>query len=401
MKNAIRVYLDYNASAPLRPVARDAMIAAMALAGNPSSVHTEGRRLRAMIEDARRTIAELTGMPVGGQVVFTSGATEAAGLALACERVIGGKSVRAAKLITSAVEHPCVLAGGGFAVQDISRISVDWNGVIDLAELENLVAGRDASEGPLVVAVMAANNETGVVQPIGDAARIIHQAGGIMVVDAVQAFGKVPLDMTALGADILLVSGHKIAGPLGIGAMILSQKNNAPAALLRGGSQEMRLRAGTENIAGIAGFAAAAKPACGEAEQADGSKLRQILENGLREIDAETVDSAGNMSELVIFGEQADRLPNTTCFAMGNIKAETALIALDLAGIAVSSGAACSSGRVAASHVLNAMGVEAKLAEGAIRVSSGWATTKTDIDRFLRAWRKIVMKLPGSPARAA
>jgi len=369
-----RVYLDWNATAPLRPEARQAMLDALACAGNPSSVHAEGRAARAIVEWARQSIAQLAGSGAGG-VVFTSGGTEANALALAPE--LDGR--RFDRLLVSAVEHPSVLAGGRFPLDAVERISVDGEGRVDLAALTARLAMLAGNGQRVLVSIMAANNETGVLQPVMEAARIAHEAGAMLHVDAVQAFGRMPLSFSALNADMMTVSAHKIGGPKGVGALIL-RPGLRPFALMAGGGQEQGRRAGTENVAGIAGFGAAAA-ACARdmAVQAPRlAALRVKLEDAVR---VATPD-------VVIFGASAERIANTTLLGRPGMRAETAVIAFDLEGIAVSSGAACSSGKVQPSHVLSAMGVAPDLARGAIRVSTGPNTTESDVARFLEAWKK-------------
>jgi cysteine desulfurase len=362
-----RTYLDWNATAPLRPAARDAMLAALAL-GNPSSVHAEGREARRAVTTARRQVAALVGADPRN-VIFTSGGTEANALALtpgACSR-----------LIVSAVEHPSVLAGGRFT--RVEQLAVTADGVVDLAALDLMLRGG----APALVSVMAANNETGVIQPIAAVADLVHRHGGVLHVDAVQAAGRLALDMAELGADLLTLSAHKIGGPKGAGALVRASEDVAIAPLLTGGGQELRFRAGTENVAAIAGFGAAAAAIDLTAERVHMAVLRERLETGLRAI---TPDA-------VIFGSAVDRLPNTTLVAVPGGKAETLVIACDLAGVAVSSGSACSSGKVAPSHVLAAMGVAPDLARGALRLSTGPATTESDIETMLNVWRNLEKSL--------
>ncbi len=361
-----RTYLDWNATAPLRPLARDAMLAALEVVGNPSSVHAEGREARRLVAAARQQVAALVGADPRN-VVFTSGGSEANALALA-----PGACTR---LLVSAIEHPSVLAGGRFS--EVEQLPVDPDGVVDLAALEQRLAALGSERA--LVSIMAANNETGVIQPIAAAAEIVHRFGGVLHVDAVQAAGRMTLEIEALDADLLTLSAHKIGGPKGVGALIRRDEDLPIAPLLTGGGQELKLRAGTENVAGIAGFGAAAAAVELEAERAHMLALRERLEDGIRAITADAI----------IFGAAVERLPNTTLVAVPNGKAETLVIACDLAGIAVSSGSACSSGKVAPSHVLAAMGVAAELARGALRLSSGPATTENDIDRFLNVWRKL------------
>jgi len=370
-----RIYLDWNATAPLRPDAREAMLAALAAVGNPSSVHAEGRAARRLIEEARAKVAALVGAEPRN-VVFTSGGTEANVLALS-------PSPRIRKLLVSAVEHPSVLAGGRFPAGAVERVPVTADGRIDLAALRGRLA---ASAESVMVSLMLANNETGVVQPVSEAAALVHAAGGLLHVDAVQAAGRIPCDVNALGADLVTVSGHKLGAPKGIGALIRRDAAlDLADPLIRGGGQERGQRAGTENVAGIAGFGAAAAAALAglSAARARLAKLRDRLEAGL----------AAASPEVVVLGAGAERVPNTTLFATAGIKAETAIIALDLAGVAVSSGAACSSGKVQPSHVLAAMGVPPELAQGAIRVSLGPSTAESEVDGFIAAWINVSQAL--------
>ncbi|HET9619157.1 MAG TPA: cysteine desulfurase family protein [Pseudolabrys sp.] len=367
-----RTYFDWNATAPLRPEARAAMLAALDASGNASSVHGEGRTARQRVEAARRRVAALVGGAKVNQVTFVSGATEANALAL--------QPGIADRLFVSAVEHPSVLAGGRFAQEQVEILPVDGNGIVDLDALAGALV---MAERPLV-SVMLANNETGVIQPIAEIGAIVHAANGLLHVDAVQAAGRIPVDMRALGADLMSLSSHKIGGPQGAGALIVDSDQNLKP-LIRGGGQERGLRAGTENVAAIAGFGAAAEAALAglDAEAGRMAALRERLEGGLR---AATPDA-------IIFAHGVGRLPNTTLVAVPGVKAETALIAFDLNGFALSSGAACSSGKVAASHVLAAMGVEPALARGAIRISLGPTTTETEVESLLIAWKRLVPSL--------
>jgi cysteine desulfurase len=371
---ADRVYLDWNATTPLRPEARSAMAAAWELPGNPSSVHAEGRQARRLVEDARAAVAAAVG-GLPRNVIFTSSGTEANALALGPGvRTTAGQPAR--RLLISAIEHVSVMAGGRFTPDAISKIPVTPSGVVDLAGLR---AGLTAG-GPVLVSIMAANNETGALQPIHEAAEIVHAAGGLLHVDAIQAFGKISLNIKDLMADFVTVSAHKIGGPKGVGALILADGLSGVEPLLRGGGQERGHRAGTENVAGIAGFGAAVSAAMAELG-ADGRRvesLRNRLEAGLRQTPG-----------VVIFSADARRLPNTTLFTIPGLRAETAVIGFDLEGIAVSSGSACSSGKVQSSHVLEAMGFDANLAQGAVRLSLGWSTTEADIESCLQAWRKL------------
>lgn len=368
-----RVYLDWNATTPLRPEARAAMAAAWDLPGNPSSVHAEGRQARRVVEDARTAVAGAVGADPRN-VVFTSGGTEANVLALAPGLARpGGQAVQ--RLIVSAVEHASVLAGGRFAADEMQVLGVDHNGVVDLAALQALLAG----DRPALVSVMLANNESGALQPIAKIAALVHQAGGVLHVDAVQALGKVVIDINGLRADLVTVSAHKIGGPKGIGALILAAGVAGLQPVLRGGGQELGRRAGTENVAGIAGFGAAVTAAIGALDRMEHIvRLRNRLEEGLRQ-------TSGGL----IFAQAVPRLPNTTLFGVPGLRAETAVIGFDLEGIAVSSGSACSSGKVQPSHVLEAMGYGPDLTRAAVRLSLGWSTTEADIDRCLEAWRKL------------
>src|SRR5262252_453434 len=368
---AEHIYLDWNATAPLRNAARAAAIAALEVKGNPSSVHGEGRAARRLIEHAREQVAALVGAQARN-LVFASGGTEANMLALA-------PTAARDRLLVSAIEHPSVLAGGRFPAASVELLPVTGGGQIDLAALERRMA---ALEGRALVSLMLANNETGVVQPISQAARVVHAAGGVLHVDAVQAAGRIPCDINALGADLLTLSGHKIGAPKGVGALIgQTAALHLLNPLIKGGGQERNMRAGTENVAAIAGFgaaAAAARDGLGT-ERARMAALRDRLEACLK----------AASPEVVIFGAAAERLPNTTLFAVPGMKAETAVIAFDLEGIALSSGAACSSGKVQPSHVLAAMGVPAQLARAAVRVSLGPSTTEAEIERFIEAWIKV------------
>jgi cysteine desulfurase len=378
MSTQRRSYFDWNATAPLRAEARTAMQAALGATGNASSVHAEGRAARALIEQARADVAALVGAEAK-TVIFTAGGTEANALALTPQIEAGADQAPRGGLLVSAVEHPSVLAGGRF--ERVEIVPVDPQGRVDLVQLQKKV---EEIARPLV-SVMLANNETGVIQPIREVAAIVHAAGGLLHVDAVQGAGRVACDMAALGADLMTVSAHKIGGPQGAGALVRRADLHFPAPLIRGGGQERNYRAGTENVAAIAGFGAAARAALAgrEAAAARMAALRDRIEAGLR---AESPD-------VVIFGAGAERLPNTISFSKPGMKAETAIIAFDLNGIAVSSGSACSSGKVQPSHVLAAMGVDPALAGGAIRLSLGWDTTEDDAGNVLNAWRKVASAL--------
>jgi cysteine desulfurase len=350
------------------------MAEAWDLLGNPSSVHAEGRQARRLVEDARAAVSGAVGA-VPRNVVFTSGGTEANALALTPGlRRASGRPVE--RLVVSAIEHASVLAGGRFPAAATSTLRVTRSGLVDLDRLRTLLE----SGPPALVSVMLANNETGAVQPVAEAAEIAHAAGGLLHVDAIQAFGKITFDINTINADLVTLSAHKIGGPKGIGALVLAEGTAGFEPLLRGGGQERGHRAGTENVAGIAGFGAAAKATIGDLDRYAKrlEMLRNRLENGVRE----TPDA-------VVFATDAPRLPNTTLFTVPGLRAETAVIGFDLAGVAVSSGSACSSGKVQPSHVLEAMGVGPELAKGAVRISLGWSTSEADIDFAIKTWRKL------------
>ncbi|WP_046865285.1 cysteine desulfurase family protein [Microvirga massiliensis] len=379
-----RSYLDYNASAPVRPEAAAAMSAALALPGNPSSVHAEGRAARALVEQAREQVARLVGAKPS-QVVFTSSGSEAAALALRPGLAAGGRA-STERLLMSAVEHPCVLDGHGFG--EAERIPVDSDGVVNLDWLSERL-DQDASG--LLVSIQAANNETGVLQPVAAAADLVRGHGGVIHTDAVQVAGRLPLSIGDF--DAITFSAHKIGGPKGVGALVLGDGVVPPSALLRGGGQERGRRAGTENVAGIAGFGAAAEAANAESvgEASRLLALRKEVEAHLRRL----------VPDVHIFGVRAERLPNTVAFSAPGLKAETLLIAFDLEGVALSSGAACSSGKVRRSHVLEACGVSAGLADGAIRVSLGWNSTQEDVSWFAGACERVFSSLYKRQASAA
>ncbi|MBO6757110.1 MAG: cysteine desulfurase [Roseibium sp.] len=382
------VYLDHNAGAPMRPAVRDAMVAAIGVTGNPSSVHADGRAQRARIECAREKVAGLCGVPARG-VIFTSGATEANVTALTPAWQDQGAPLYLERLLRGATEHPSVAAGGRFPVKDQCVVPVQKDGQLDIAALELALADG----GPALVSVMAANNETGVIQPLEEIGARVRRYGGVFHVDAVQAAGRVPIDMEAWQADAISLSAHKMGGPQGAGALVVRSSARVPAPLLTGGGQENWRRAGTENVAAIAGFGAAADAAAKEAQDARRLKdLRDRLEQGVQAI----------CPQAHVFGKDAPRLGNTTCFAVRGILAETALIAFDLERVSVSSGSACSSGKVSVSHVLMAMGEEEALARCALRVSLGWDTSAPDVERFLEVWPAIVDRLnPSARSKAA
>lgn len=379
---ADRIYLDHNATSPVRPEAARAVARALIAGGNPSSVHSEGRKARAIIEKSREAVAALVGAEPKN-VIFTSGATEALNLALT-PRLKSGTDVRPWRLFLSAVEHPAALSGHGFAAECVSVLPVRPDGIIDLKTLAEAVDSH--TEKRPLLALQLASNETGAIQPVAEAAALVHARGGLVVCDAVQAAGRIPVSIKELSADLIALSAHKLGGPSGIGALVRASDATVVEAQIRGGGQEKGARAGTENLSGAAGFASAAEAALQSLadEAVRLGALRERLEAGLREIDR----------NVVIFGADTARLPNTVCFAFQGTSAETSLIALDLKGFAVSSGSACSSGKVKASHVLEAMGVAPDITKSALRASLGWTTRDTDIDQFLKVLTRLRANKP-------
>mgnify|MGYP001184982104 CR=1 FL=1 len=374
MMTQAMIYLDHNATTPLRPEARAAMVAAMAVAGNPSSVHGFGRAARKIVEDAREQVAALVDASPAA-VIFTGGGTEANALALnGCAR---------RRILASAVEHASVLE----ARAGIERIPVDGDGIVDLDALDGMLAG---GREPALVSVMVANNETGAIQPVAKVAAIAARHGAIVHCDAVQAAGKIPLDLAELGVQLLSLSAHKLGGPAGAGALITDGVELAPQ--LCGGGQERRRRAGTENIVGIAGFGAAAE-AVGGAAAIGGSAARLAALRARLEAAVAAVSPASR-----IMAEGVERLANTSCVLTPGLAAATLVMALDLAGVGVSAGSACSSGKVATSHVLRAMGLGEHLAGHAVRVSTGWSTTDAEVDDFIGIWSAVTGRLGFAPA---
>ncbi len=376
-----RIYLDHNATAPLLAEAREAMLGALDLLGNPSSVHFEGRAARAVVEKARRQVARLVGGDAAG-VVFTSGATEAVATVLTPNFKMGKADLRLGRLFVGAADHPSLLGGGRFDPQQVARLPVDRDGQLEPGMLDDALAAHDAKAGPAMVCLMLANNETGIVQPMGAVAQAVKRHGGILVVDIVQAAGRMVLDLEGLGADFLILSSHKIGGPKGAGALICASEILRPAPLIPGGGQEKGHRSGTENPPAIAGFGAAAECATERIEHTCDrtTELRDRLEAGMRQ----------QCPDVIIHGAHAARLPNTSFFSVPGMRAETLQIAFDLEGIAVSAGSACSSGKVGPSHVLAAMGFDSE--QGGVRASVGTTTTDADIDAFLAAFEKIIGK---------
>jgi cysteine desulfurase len=370
MRNS--TYLDYNATAPVRPEVVGAMRATLERTGNPSSVHRCGREARRALEHARALVATMVGA-APAQVVFTSGGTEANNQAL--------RNARGAVLV-SAIEHDSVLE----AVPDAPRIPVDAEGRVDLGALERALARA----APELVSVMLANNETGVIQPVREAVELARRHGARVHCDAAQAGGKLAVEITGLGVDLLTLSAHKFGGPPGVGALVV-REGLEPEPLLRGGGQERRWRAGTENLPGIVGFGRACELAMADA---DWGRRTGALRDRLEARIAALAPAAR------VFGRRAERLPNTSCLTMLGVGNQTQLIAFDLAGIAVSTGSACSSGKVGPSHVLAAMGIGPDDAASAIRVSLGWASTPDDVDRFVDAWSRLYMRTRRTAADA-
>lgn len=354
------VYLDYNATAPMRPEVIEAVTASLSLGGNPSSVHAPGRLARRAVEDAREEVAALIGA-APEDIVFTSGGTESNALAL-----FGAGRER---ILASAIEHESVLRNA-----ECELIPVDANGVVDLTALDAMLDAR-----PALVSVMLANNETGVIQPVAEAARIAHRYGALFHCDAVQGAGKILIDVDEIGADLMSLSAHKLGGPKGVGALYVAPHVELKP-LFNGGGQERRRRSGTENLSGIAGFGAAARIAREHiSEHENLARLRDTLEARIRAL----------APRAAVFGHNAPRLANTSLLSMPEVASETQVIAFDLDGIAVSAGSACSSGKVEPSRVLRAMGYEMGVANTAVRVSLGWASREDDVNKFIEAWGRL------------
>jgi cysteine desulfurase len=357
------VYFDHNATTPVRAEVADAMAGALVLGGNASSVHGAGRQARQLVEEAREIIAELVGASPA-QIVFTSGGTEANNLVL--------RGTECDHNLVSAVEHNSVLD----AADNIEIVPVDGNGVIDLTALTSRLSEID---GQVLISVMLANNETGVIEPIAEIVRIAKEHGALVHTDAIQALGKVNVDWGDLGVDFISLSAHKIGGPQGVGALVINEEIPLKS-ILRGGGQERSRRAGTENVPGIVGFGAAAKLIAGELDQISKTQdLRDRMEASIK----------AKCSDAVIFGESIDRLPNTSCVSMPGVTSETQVMKFDLEDYMVSAGSACSSGKVQASHVLKAMGVDEETASTAIRISLGFGNNSNDVDAFVSQWEKI------------
>lgn len=373
-------YLDHNATSPIRPEVRAVMLAAWDVGGNPSSVHAAGRASRAVVEKARAQVARLAHVPADS-VIFTGGGTESLWLALN-GAVYGAleAEARITRLFISAIEHDAVRANAHALAERVAglrveNIPVTRDGTVGVDALRGLLR---QGKGRALVAVMAANNETGVIQPIAEISAIAREFDALLAMDAVQAAGKLEMERSSPHVDYVALSAHKLGGPLGVGALAI--REGVPfAAQFLGGGQEMRRRSGTQNVPGIAGFGAAAELVVDNARL---TALRDKFEMGLKEI----------APEGVIFGCDVPRLANTSCFALPGVSAETALMALDLDGVMVSSGSACSSGKVARSHVLDAMGVDEALSRCAMRVSLGWNSDEADIDACLAALKTLAAR---------
>jgi len=374
-----RIYLDYNATTPLTDNAKAALVTTFDSFGNPSSVHHEGRAAKALMQKARRQVAALVNADPEN-VVFTSGATEAAATLLTPDYVMGRTPLALSHLYFSATEHPSITAKGRFPAEKCSVIPVDSNGLVQLAGLQEILARHDKSKGLPLVAIQYANHETGVIQPVEELAAIVRQAGGLLVVDSVQYAGRKTLNITQRCGDFFILSAHKLGGPKGVGAFIAAGGLVMPKALITGGGQEKGLRSGTQALPLIAAFGAAAADAQANLPDYERlEKLRHHIEAELKKI----------VPDVVIHGETAPRLPNTSYFTVASIPAETLQIAFDLEGIAVSAGSACSSGKVSESPVLAAMGLKN---QGAIRLSSGWNTRAEDMARFLTVFKSIMAR---------
>lgn len=367
MSAADPIYLDYNATAPIRQEVITLVTEIMATVGNASSVHQAGRTARVRVDTARQQVADLVGAPAKN-VIFTGGGTEANNLAL---RGFGPRH-----LIVSGIEHGAILAPALLLDRDATVVAVDPQGRIDLADLEAALA---ASDGPALVSLMLANNETGVIQPVAEAAEIAHAHDALLHCDAIQGVGKISVDINELGADLLSVTAHKFGGPQGVGALVMREDRTVISQMV-GGGQEMGRRSGTENVAGIAGFGEAARLAGAELDEF--AKLA-ILRDGMEDRLAKIAPTRQ------VIGGDVDRVPNTSCVTMPGVRSDTQVMALDLAGIAVSAGSACSSGKVSASHVLDAMGMDRDEAMTAIRVSLGRDSTSAEIERFLTTWSEV------------
>ena len=377
------IYLDNNATTPLRPEAKDIILDVLAECGNPSSIHAPGRHARARVSIARDQIAKLIEAEVDN-IIFTSSCTEANMHVLTPNYRKEANELFFTKLLVGATEHPSVLSGGRFDTPTIEKLLVDKNGIIDCDNLKQILQKYQNDGMQILVSVMFANNETGVIQPIAKIGNIVREFDGYLHVDATQIVGRQTISLASLNCDMLTMSAHKLGGPLGVGAIVFADNDLRPSSLIKGGGQESHNRGGTENVLAISGFGAVAEYNLeNQQEQMKIKELRDNLEQEMKSISP----------ELVIFGESVERIGNTSCFTIPGIKAETAVIAFDLEGVAISSGSACSSGKVSESHVLKAMNVPVELVQGALRVSVGWANKQEDIERFLEKLRYLIERL--------
>lgn len=373
----IRRYFDYNASAPLSQSAQAALLASFNIYGNPSSVHQEGRAAKALLQKARRTLA--THLAVDSQnIIFTSGASEAAATLLTPYYKMGRAEIYFSKLYLSAGEHPAIATGGRFSSINICTIKLKADGCLCFDHLEERLKTHDNKEGLPLVAVQAANSETGVIQPLIEVASLVKQYGGVLIVDAAQYFGKLPLNISQFGGDFFILSGHKIGAPKGIGALVALGNSLMPTPLIAGGGQENGFRGGTQTAPLAAAFAAAISDNEAYRSMTHIETVRNYLEEGLKAC----------VPHITIYGQEAPRLGNTSYFSIPQLKAETAQIGFDLAGFATSAGSACSSGKVTKSSILTAMGVQEH--SGALRVSLGGEVSFTDIDAFLQTLKKML-----------
>ena len=375
---AIRSYFDYNATVPTKPQVVEAVAGAMATGGNPSSVHGSGRVARRMVEDARKKVAALVNAKPQ-EIVFTSGGTEGNNLAIT--------GLEPKHILVNSTEHDSVLAVIGSTDAECALLPVDENGLVDLVELKNLLQGK---ERPVLVSIQHSNNQTGVIQPISEAAAIAHEAGAYFHCDAVQSAGRLNVDFEALDVDLMTLSAHKIGGPQGVGALVVREGLDL-TPLLWGGGQEQRRRAGTENLASIVGFGKAAELAHEDRkDMARVASLRDEIERRLTALSP----------SIMVFGREVDRLANTSCLSMPGVDSETQVMALDLAGVEVSAGAACSAGKVTRSHVLEAMAVDLETSRCAIRISLGWKNTQEDVERLVDAWSSLYVRSRHKVAQA-
>lgn len=357
-KAAFVIYLDYNASVPLRPQAKDALVAALELEGNPSSPHSAGRHLRSLIDGARKDILDRVNAK---RLVFTSGGTEANALAMT--------GLGSVPILVSAIEHDSVLK----AVADPHLVPVTQEGRIDLEFLEKILS---SFEKPGLLSIMLVNNETGVIQPIREAAFLAHEKGWKMHTDASQALGHLPLSFEELGVDMMTLSSHKCGGPVGIGALVLKEDMHLKP-LIQGGGQEYGMRSGTLSAPLILGFSAALKEALNETQDSS-----QQLQEFQAKIEAALTDA-------IVYGMKSPRAFHISCLGMPGVLSELQLMAFDLEGIAVSAGSACSSGKMKESRVLSAMGIAPQDARCAIRISMGWKTQEQEVEAFIQAWKQI------------